>query len=142
MTPTIKMIFAVVILLGLPLTGQLVGQKQSAKKITFHVTAVRSGKALHWCQSDDCSATRFTVEGYSDVTGDSHLTEYVLECVEVLSAKPSPIVCDRVHANNDYDARLWEGDIVFVEPSPTVTDGAMRSTYHIVSEKEVDKRKR
>lgn len=101
--PSMKRILAVVALLGLPFCERSLGQEQSPQKIIFHVTAVRSEEAHDICTSDtDCSATRFTVEGYSEANGES--TEYVLDCVEIMAFKPSPhlaVVCDRVHAHND-----------------------------------------
>jgi len=107
----------------LPLSEQSFGQEQSAQKIIFHVTAVHSGEAPDYCTSGDCTATRLTVEGYSDVKGDSHLTEYVLECVQILPTKPSPDFvsgkCVRLHANNDYEASLgtsaWIDSMTFAK---------------------------
>jgi hypothetical protein len=138
-------IFAVAVLLGLPLCARLLGQEQNGQRITFHVTAVRSEDAHDYCTSGDCSATRFTVEGYSDVLGDSSLTEYVLECIEIMAQKPSPhfsVVCDRVHSHNDYSARLMADAIAFRDSKPHSSDEPVVSAYHIVSEKEVVKPKR
>jgi hypothetical protein len=118
---------------------------ESAQKIIFHVTAVRQGEAPDWCTTGECSATRFIVEGYSVVRGDLHSTEYVLECVEVMALKPSPrftLVCDRVHANNDYGARLFADSIAFGESSPSSTGEPLHPDYKIVSEKEVNRQKR
>jgi hypothetical protein len=127
----------------LPLSEQLLGQEQSAQKITFHVTAVRLEEMRDSCPSDVCSATKFTVEGYSDVKGDSHSTEYVLECDEILAYKPSPHVtvqCVRLHANHDYEASLWSASIAFSTTSPS--KDAIVANYNIVSEKEDNKQKR
>ena len=142
--PTIKRILAIAVLLGLPLSGRTLGQ-ESGQRIMFHVTAVRSEQAHDWCTTGDCSATRFTVEGYADVKGDSTLTEYVLECVETLVQKPSPhftAVCDRLHAHNDYEARLLSDAIAFSETKSPTPEGAIVPAYRIVSEKEVKKQKR
>lgn len=131
---SIKRVFAFVVLLGLPLCGRSLGQVQN---ITFHVTAVRSEDAPKVC--DDCSATKITVEGYSDTI------EYVLECTEVVASKPSPhftVVCDRVHAGSDYDARMTVTSIWFGPDKPQSSDGPLAGHYDIVSEKEVKRQKR
>ena len=123
---------------------QTLGQDE-ATPITFHVSAVRSEEAHDWCTSGECSATRYTVEGYSDVKGDSVLTEYLLECIEVMASKPRPHltnVCGRVHAHNDYEAQLWSDSIFFGdETKPQSSEGVVTVGYHIVSEKEVKKHK-
>ena len=125
----------------LPLSEQLLGQKQTAQKIIFHVTAVRSGDAGgDWCTNGDCIATRFTVEGYSDIKGDSHLTAYVLECVQPIPIKRSPdsvlVECPRLHPNNDYESILKSGPT-----NESMCFGA-GLCYTIVSEKEVIKQDR
>jgi len=78
-----KRIYAIALLLGLPLSENLLGQGQSSQKIIFHVTAVRQNEAQDYCTEANCSATRFTVEGYSDASSDSRI-QYLLECVEVI----------------------------------------------------------
>lgn len=124
-------------------TGQAFGERapwqgQGTQKMPFHVTAVRSGEAHDVCASDsDCTATRFIVEGYSDVKDNS--TDYVLDCVEITALKPSPhplVECDRVHAHNDYVVRLMSDAIAFGEAKPHSPDGPGQSAYRIVSEKE------
>jgi hypothetical protein len=117
--PAIKRIFAIAVLLGLSLNGPSLAQEKGTP-ITFHVTAVRSGEAHDSCTDADCSATRYTVEGYVDVKSDSSLIEYVLDCVQVIVSKPSPhftVVCAQVHAHNDYDATLWSNAIFLAKPS-------------------------
>ena len=142
--PLIKSILAVPVLLGLLLSEQSLGQEKGTP-ITFHVTAVRSEEARDWCTNAECSAIRYTVEGYSDVKSDSSLIEYVLDCVQVMVPKPSPhftIVCAQVHAHNDYDATLWSNAISFSPPKPQSPDAPMAAAYQIVSEREVSKQKR
>jgi hypothetical protein len=138
-----KRIFAIAILLGLALSEQSLGQDKGTP-ITFHVTAVHSEDAHDWeerCHGD-CHAQRYTVEGYSDAT------EYVLTCVEVTAHKPSMhlvTVCIRLHANNDYAARLMSDAIAFGEYKPQPPSGPpppLEADYEIVSEKEVNKQKR
>jgi hypothetical protein len=142
--PAMKEIFVIAVLCGLSLSQQSLGQEKSTP-ITFHVTAVRTEEAHDWCTNAECSATRYTVEGYSDIKGDSSLVEYVLDCVQVMVPKPSPhftVVCAQVHAHNDYDAELWSNAIFFGQPKPQSSDGPMFAAYQIVSEKEVNKQKR
>ena len=141
---TIKKILVIAVVLGLPLSDQTLGQDKGTP-ITFHVTAVRSEEAHDWCTDGGCSATRYTVEGYSDVKGDSSLVEYVLDCVQVMVAKPSPhftIVCAQVHAHNDYDATLFSSAISFSPTKAQAPGEPMLAIYQIVSEKEVSKQKR
>ncbi len=141
--PTLKRILAIAVLLGLPLSQASLGQEKGTP-ITFHVTAVRTEEARDWCTTGECSATRYTVEGYSDVKGDSSIVEYVLDCVQVMAQKPSPhftVVCVQVHAHNDYDAELWSNAIFLGDAKPQ-SDGPTLSAYTIVSEKEVNRQKR
>jgi hypothetical protein len=136
--PTLKRIFILAIFLGLALTERSLGQEKGTP-ITFHVTAVRSEEAQDWCTTGECTATRFTVEGYSDAT------EYVLDCVETMVHKPSPhftTVCVRLHAHNDYAARLFPDAITFGDSKRRSSDEPLVVVYHIVSEKEVNKQKR
>jgi hypothetical protein len=132
--PTINRIVAIAVLLGLPLCEPSLGQVQN---INFHVTAVRLEDAPKVC--DDCSATKITVEGYSNTT------DYVLECTDVVASKPSPhftLVCPRVHAGNDYDARLTDTSIWFGPDKPQSSDGPLVGHYDIASEKKVKRQKR
>jgi hypothetical protein len=133
-------------------SSQLLAQDQEHdhgwQKIVFHVTSVRSEDATDWCQTGECSATRFTIEGYSDVKQDGHLTEYVLKCVEVTVIDPSPhktFVCAHLHANNDYDALLVRESISFYpfgKPMPAGSLDQALSLYSIASEKEMAKPKK
>ena len=144
MTRTLEKIFIIAIFLGVSLSERSPAQDKGTP-ITFHVTAVRSEEAHDWCATGECGATRYTVEGYSDVKSDSSLIEYVLDCVQVMAPKPSPhftIVCDQVHAHNDYDATLWSNAISFSPPKPQSPDAPMAAAYQIVSEREVSKQKR
>ncbi len=132
----VKWIVAVT-LLGISLCGRSPAQEHG-QDIFFHVTAVRSAEATDWCSTSECSATRITVEGYSATT------EYVLDCVEVITHKPSPHYadyCDHVHAHNDYDATLWPTNIGFKPIKSKTADGAPISLYRIVSEKEISRKK-
>jgi hypothetical protein len=136
-----KRVFAIVVLLSLPLSVHLLGQGQSEQKIIFHVTVVRTGDASSdQCPNNDCISTRFTVEGYSDVKGDSRLTEYVLECVQRI---PIPVredsvlvKCPRFHPYSDYEASLGSG------PTDEHICSGIGLCYKIVSEKEINKQNR
>jgi hypothetical protein len=132
----VKRIVAIA-LLGISLCGRSLGQERG-QDIPFHVTAVRSEDATDWCTTGECDATRITVEGYSATT------EYVLDCVEVITHKPTPHYadyCDHVHAHNDYDATLWPANIGFKPIKSKTADGAPVSLYRIVSEKEISRKK-
>jgi hypothetical protein len=137
-----RRICATVILLVLSPSKHLLGQGQSAQKIIFHVTAVRQEEARDWCTTGECSATRRTVEGYSDVNSGSRLTKYVLECVETFVHGPPAhysAVCTRLHVNNDYHANLWDDSIAFSETNPATPGGPIVPNYNILSEKEETK---
>jgi hypothetical protein len=132
----------VVALLACRCLAQEVGEK-----IVFHVTSVGSADATDYCTTGECSATRFTVEGYANLRGSSAVTAYVLDCVEVVTTK-SPIhwtsVCAHVHASSDYDAKLYSQsvDLSPEEKGSSSADAPMRLLYSIKSEKEVSKQKR
>jgi len=118
------------------------GQKKTeATKATLHVTSVRQAEAEDYCQTNECSATRFTVEGYVDVKGDPDAVEYALECVETWAMKPKPHVtgsCIKVHAHNDYLVKVFP-EAVFFEHEGNVE--GIELGYKILSEKEVRKQK-
>ena len=124
------------------LFAQAQDQDKGKQKILFHVTSVRSEDDPDSCQTGECSATRFTLEGYADVNHDGHLTEYVLKCVEYLAYNPTlhyTMVCGRVHANNDYDAGLFADSVFFTDSKPKPTGAPHEAGYRIVSEKEMIK---
>jgi hypothetical protein len=84
-------------------------------KIPFHVTSVRQ-EDLTECDPDKCSSKKYTIEGYADGRHTDSRTAYVLTCTEALVYKPTPHVegaCARVHANADYDVRLFADSISF-----------------------------
>ncbi|SRR5260370_23819287 len=138
----IKRIVIVIALLACRCVAQDAGEK-----IVFHVTSVQSAEAKDYCTSGECTATRFTVEGYVNLKSNSGVTEYVLDCVEVVTTK-SPIhqtsVCAHVHASNDYDAKVYSQSVDFfiAEKESSSTDAPMKWLYSIKSEKEVTKQKR
>lgn len=119
-------------------TGQVFGQNG---KILFHVTSVEQGDANDYCTTGECSATRFTVEGYTQ--DKDAAVQYVLDCVEVISNEPSPHVsvrCVRVHSHADYMVTLGADFIIFGDTVPTQTTEPYLSGYRIKSEKEVRKK--
>src|SRR5665213_3559837 len=78
-------------------------------RINFHVTSVRYEDDPSACPIAACSAKKFTVEGYADGATGIRIA-YVLTCDELVAFKPTThvaISCGSVHANNDYDARLF-----------------------------------
>lgn len=65
------------VLLAISLSAQTI----YSDPIAFHVTSVAQGDAADFCTTGQCSATRFTVEGYA--AGENGTTvEYILDCVE------------------------------------------------------------
>lgn len=109
-------------------------------KILFHVTSVSQRDDPDSCPAAQCSATKFTVEGYADVQHNRHPTQYVLKCSEILVSNPSPhyaVTCGRVHSNNDYDATLFADSIYFRDRKPKQDGAPPEALYIIVSEKEV-----
>jgi len=128
------MMFAVALFLGSP--HLLIQGQQNIRKISFHVTSVRQNEAEDYCTEANCSAIRFTVEGYSDASSDSRI-QYLLECVEVTpngSVHPT-MGCVHLHANGDYVAQLWDESITF----PITTPNGFVANYKIKSEKSVIK---
>ena len=124
--------------------GRVNGQNQdddSSKpfRITFHVTSVRSDE-LSDCDPAECVSKVFTVEGYAEGQDAGTRTVYVLTCDEYVRLKPTlhfAGICSKVHANNNYDARVFRDSISFW-PEGKYTSPPMRVLYKIVSEKEVN----
>ena len=114
--------------------GQVSGQDE---KVTFHVTSVEQDEAKDYCTTGKCSATRFTVEGYTQDKDAS--VQYVLDCVEVIANEPTPhisVQCARVHSHSDYMVKIG-ADFVAFEDSPSSQHEPYASAYRIKSEKEV-----
>jgi hypothetical protein len=131
-----NLIFTLTMCFGLLICRESLAQ--DGEKVTFHVSSVRSEDANDWCTSGKCSAKRFTIEGYTNST------EYVLACVETIANEPSPhytVICPKVHAHNDYEARLGADYIAFGDGKKTSGTEPILSAYQIVSEKETAKRK-
>lgn len=140
---------AIVVLVGSLslLAGHLNGQSQDddgtkGRRIIFHVTSVHRADDDSLCQSGECSATKFTVEGYANGTHPGFRIEYVLTCDEYMVHKPNPhitISCGRVHANNDYEATVFTDSIAFIDSKPKAEGSPAEVDYDIKSEKEVSK---
>jgi hypothetical protein len=112
-----------------------------ATKITFHVTSVSYEDDPYACDAVECSAKKFTIEGYSDSVHTGSRVAYVLTCEEFVSHKPTPhltLSCGSIHANNDYDARVF-GDSISFWPEEKYTPPPLRGNYTILTEKEVSK---
>ena len=110
-------------------------------KIVFHVTSVRYEEEPDFCGDGTCSATKTTVEGYSDGLQTDSRVMFVLNCDEVVALGPNPKVavsCGSIHADNDYDAWVFNSSISFW-PREKYTPPPLRGSFKIVSEKEVSK---
>lgn len=119
-------------------TGQISSQDD---RVSFHVTSVEQDEAKDYCSSDKCSATRFTVEGYTQ--DKESVVQYVLDCVEVLSYDPKPdisVQCVRIHSHNDYMVKVGSDFVIFGDAPATQTSEPFISGYRIKSEKEVRKK--
>ena len=120
---------------------------QEFTRAVFHVTSVRSGEAKDWCGTGNCSAIRYTVEGYITSKDDPFSVEYVLECVEVLNMiQETTVVCAHVHAHEEYPVTVFSDGINFEhqfehKKESSDTKEPTYSGYKIVSEKEVAKQK-
>ena len=129
-------ILASIVLLAL--AQQLSSQEE---KVLFHVTSVEQGDATDYCTTGKCSATRFTVEGYTMPDKDTAV-QYVLDCVETLMVEPnnstSNMICARVHSHTDYTIK-FVAEFIFFDSYPSDRQG-MRVAYRIKSEKEVRKK--
>jgi hypothetical protein len=112
--------------------------------ITFHVTAVTKSDATDVCsQERHCSATRFTVAGYT-VKSENSATEYVLDCVEIKQNPPNVRLlayCSRIHASRDYEVVIDDDSVYFGGKRAKVSGSAPESAYSIVSEKEAKRSK-
>lgn len=122
------------------LSGQTHDDDDSkGQAIVFHVTSVSHHDDATVCQSGECSATKFTVEGYSDTLHVGKRVKYVLTCDEYWVQQPAPhftITCGKVHADNSYDARLFADSIAFIDNRPKPQDSPLEANYDIESERE------
>jgi hypothetical protein len=130
--------FASIILLAF--TAQAVSQQD--EKVTFHVTSVSQADATDWCTTGKCSATRITVEGYTQ--DKDAAVQYVRDCVEVFANEPTPhksVQCVKVHSHADYEVTIGADFILFSHDAPTKQENEPSvSGYSIKSEKEVRKK--
>jgi hypothetical protein len=110
---------------------------QEPTRVLFHVISVRSADSTREsCPNENCSATKLTVEGHANSV------EYILTCDEILLFNPEPsagvrqrIICQHVHANAEYPAKVFAGYVIF-QPVPHTSAPDLVGTYSIVSEKE------
>lgn len=129
--------FAVIIFLAFAVPA---GSQQD-ERVTFHVTSVEQSDATEYCTTGKCSATRFTVEGYTQDKDAS--VQYVLDCVETLVNEPTPhytVRCARVHSHSDYLVKLGDDFIAFGDGQATQEKEPIIAAYRIKSEKEVRKK--
>jgi hypothetical protein len=121
----------------LALAQQLSSQ---VEKVLLHVTSVEQGDASDYCTSGKCSATRFTVEGYTQDKDTA--IQYVLDCVEIIANEPNPHVtarCARVHSHSDYVVKLGNDYIAFGDGQSSQSE-PIALAYRIKSEKEARKK--
>ena len=112
----------------------------TGEKVAFHVTSVSQADATDYCTTGKCSATRFTVEGYTQ--DKDAAVQYVLECVETLVNEPTPhytVRCARVHSHSDYLVKIVDDWVTFGD-SPAQEKEPIIVSYLIKSEKEVRKK--
>jgi hypothetical protein len=134
---------AITLLLAI-LAAAASAQTDQGQAIVFHVTSVEQGEATDYCTTGKCSATRFTLGGYT--VEDTVTIEYVLDCVEVIANEPKPHMtaqCVHVHAHGEYPAKLYSESIFFdtEKSNSTPSDSPpMLLCYQIRSEKEVRKK--
>jgi hypothetical protein len=111
-------------------------------KVSFHVTSVSQADANDWCTTRKCSATRITVEGYTQ--DKDAAVQYVLECVEIIANEPTPhqtTRCVKVHSHADYMVTLGADFVIFsTDPPDKQEKEPFLSGYQIKSEKEVPKK--
>lgn len=116
------------------------GQASQDERVSFHVTSVEQGDAQDYCTTGKCSATRFTVEGYTQ--DKDAIVQYVLDCVETIANEPTPHIsvrCVRVHSHSDYMVKLGADYVIFGDAPATQEKEPFLSAYRIKSEKEVRK---
>ncbi len=108
--------------------------------ITFHVTSVvREDDTNTDCKPSECSSKKITVEGYVDKPQTSNRISYVLSCYEYLAFRPTAhisVACAELHANQQYDARLFNNVIGFW-PDGSYQPPPVREFYNIISESEI-----
>lgn len=129
-----KLAFASVLLITVQLFGQ------NADIVSFHVTSVQQGDATDYCTTGKCSATRFTVKGYTqDKDGG---VQYVLDCVEVVANEPGThsVTCFRAHAHVDYMVKIFAESVTFGHNQSPQRE-PVEVDYNIKSEKELRKKK-
>lgn len=145
--------FAYAVLLGslLLLTGSVRGQDDDGshgdgsqgQTLVFHVTSVSQEDDTTYCEPTECSATKFTIEGYTDTLHAGKRIKYVLTCDEISTLTRQLVAtCFRVHADNDYDATLLPDSIAFADSKPkpqNVKNPPREAAYDIQSEREVAK---
>jgi hypothetical protein len=120
------------------LVGLVVPPPGQSETVSFHVTSVEQGEAKDYCTTGKCSATRFTVEGYTQDKDAS--VEYVLDCVEIIANDPTPhlsVQCARVHSHNDYKIRVGADFVFFGDIPAAQQKEPYFAAYRIKSEKEV-----
>ena len=110
--------------------------------IVFHVTSVKHDEPPDYCTTGQCTAVRYSVEGYSRVQSDAHYTQFVLTCDEITTLIPPAHVtvqCARVRANGDYSAKLFADSLFFLggQKNTQSTNSPLEAGFDIVSQREI-----
>jgi hypothetical protein len=118
------------------ISAQVTGQM-----LFFHVTSVRQAVSTTLCTQPDatCSATTYTVEGYSENNRNGTLVKYVLACDTVEANEPQfhvTMVCVQLHAGKDYVGTLVADSISFSSEKVAIDKSPLVVSYEILSESE------
>ena len=121
--------------------GGVITQAQESKSnvILFHVTSVQRTDNSAACQTESCSAMKYTIEGFVSVSQVATKTQYVITCDEFKSNRPFPHrnnICARFHAGEVYTAEMQSDRVSF--PNSRLNK-AFETDYRIVAEKEIPK---
>ena len=132
-------VFAIA-MIALNLCGQIT-QAQGSKSnvISFHVTSVQRADNPAACQTESCSAMKYTIEGFVSVSHVATKTQYVIACNEFKNDRPFPHrdnICARFHAGEVYTAELQSDRISFPH---SMLNKAFETDYRIMAEKEIPK---
>ena len=132
-------VFAIV-LIALNLGGVIThAQESKSNVILFHVTSVQRTDNPAACETESCSAMKYTVEGFVSVSDTATKTQYVITCNEFKNDHPFPHrdnICARFHAGEVYTAQVQSDRISFPN---SMLNKAFETDYRIMAEKEIPK---
>jgi len=132
-------VFAI-LMIALNLSGVITqAQELKSNVIFFHVTSVQHADNSAACQTESCSAMKYTIEGFVSVSQAATKTQYVITCDEFKNNRPFPHrnnICARFHAGEVYTAEVRSDRVSFPHSK---LNKAFETDYRIVSEKEIPK---